>query len=63
MTPRVRRSILQLVVVVPPVLASLILAQRGVPPLRRLVTSAALGIILLALILGWRLGQRARSPR
>jgi hypothetical protein len=62
MTPRARRLTQQLVVVVPTVAASLILAQRGVPPVRRLVTSAALGIILMSIMLGWRLAQ-ARSQR
>jgi hypothetical protein len=62
MSPRARRLTQQLVVVVPTVAASLILAQRGVPPVRRLVTSAALGIILMAIMMGWRLAQ-ARSQR
>jgi hypothetical protein len=60
---RLRRALPQLIVVVPTILASLALSQRGVPPLRRLVTSAALGIILIALTAAWRLIQRPRSRR
>jgi hypothetical protein len=58
-----RRLIPQLVVVVPTVLASLVLSQRGVPPLRRLITSASLGIILIAIMTAWRLTRGARSDR
>jgi len=60
---RLRRLIPQLVVVVPTVLASLILSQRGVPPLRRLITSASLGLILISIMTVWRLTQRPRSER
>lgn len=60
---RLRRLIPQLVVVVPTVLASLILSQRGVPPLRRLITSASLGLILISIMTVWRLTQGPRSER
>jgi len=63
MSPRARRLTQQLVVVVPTVAASLVLAQRGVPPTRRLVTSAALGLILIAIMMAWRLTSGARSQR
>ena len=63
MSPRLRRWIPQLVVVVPVVVASLVLSQRGVPPLRRLITSAALGILLITLMMAWRLTQGTRSQR
>ena len=62
MTPRTRRLIQQLVVVVPTVAASWVLGQRGVPPLRRIITSVALGAILLTLMMAWRLTQ-PRSQR
>ena len=61
MSPRLRRFIPQLVVVVPTVLASLALSARGVPPLRRLIVSASLGIILIAIMTAWRLTQGTRS--
>ena len=60
---RLRRWIPQLVVVVPTVLASLVLSQRGVPPLRRLITSASLGLILISIMTVWRLTQGPRSER
>jgi hypothetical protein len=60
MSPGLRRLIPQLAIVVPTVAASLILAQRGVPPMRRLVTSVALGIILTVVLMAWRLTQGAR---
>jgi hypothetical protein len=63
MSPRVRRLIPQLVVVVPTVVASLALGARGVPPLRRFITSAALGLILIAIMTAWRLTQGTRSER
>jgi hypothetical protein len=63
MSPRVRHLIPQLGVVVLTVVVSLILAQRGVPPMRRLITSGALGIILLAVMTGWRVGRSPRSQR
>ena len=62
-SPRVRRLIPQLVIIIPTVAASLLLAQRGVPPLRRLITSAALGIILIVLMMAWRLSQRGRPQQ
>jgi hypothetical protein len=63
LSPRLRRLIPQLVVVVPTVLASLALSQRGVPPLRRLITSASLGLILISIMTVWRLTQGPRSER
>ena len=62
-SPSSRRLLRQLVVVVPTILASLVLSQRGVPPLRRLVTSAALGLILVALMTAWRLVRQPGPPR
>jgi len=61
--PRSSRMLWQLIVLVPPVLASLALSQRGVPPLRRLVTSAALGVILIVLTAAWRVARSPRSQR
>jgi hypothetical protein len=63
MSPRVRRLVPQLVVVVPTVLASLALGARGVPPLRRLITSGSLGLILIAIMTVWRLTQGPRAER
>ena len=63
MSPRMRRFSEQLVVVVPVVVASLVLSQRGVPPLRRLVTCAALGLILMSIMTVWRVMQAPRSQR
>ncbi|HEX3853413.1 MAG TPA: hypothetical protein VHW01_20755 [Polyangiaceae bacterium] len=60
---RLRRAFPQLIVVVPTVLASVALSQRGVPPLRRLVTSASLGLILIVLTAAWRVFQTPRSQR
>jgi len=61
--PRSRRMIQQLFVLLPPILASLILSQRGVPPLRRLITSAVLGLILIVLTAAWRVVRMPRSQR
>ena len=63
MSPRARRLLPQLAVIVPTVAASIILAHRGVPPLRRLITSVALGLILISIMTMWRLTQGARSQR
>gem|GEM_PF-5782235 len=63
MSPRARRLIPQLAVLVPTVAASIILAHRGVPPLRRLITSLGLALILLSILTMWRLTQGARSQR
>ena len=61
MSPRARRLLSQLVVIVHTVGASMILAHRGVPPLRRLITSLALGLILISILTMWRLTQRNRA--
>ena len=58
-----RRAVQQLVVVVPTILASLALSHRGVPPLRCFITSASLGLILIAIMATWRLTQGSRSRR
>ena len=54
MSPRERRVVAQIAVLVPTLAASFWLGERGVPPLPRIVGALGVGLVAIALTTVWQ---------